>query len=166
MILVDAGPLVALFDANDHQHDRCRRILDELDDELLTTTPVLGEAFHLLRPGSPGPPKLTDFIRHGGLGVCPLDDQGLGRCFELMMRYADLPMDFADASIVAAAEQTRSDKVFTLGGRGFATYRIRRGYHRVPFTIIGDAGLACPRDARFRQRPAPVRQPAASDPTG
>ncbi len=140
MILVDAGPLVALFDANDHQHDQCRRILYELDDELLTTTPVLGEAFHLLRPGSPGPPKLMEFIRHGGLGVRPLDDRGLGRCFELMVRYADLPMDFADASIVAAAEQTRSDKVFTLNGRDFATYRIRRGNQVIPFTIIGDAG--------------------------
>ena len=140
MILVDAGPLVALFDANDHQHGHCRRILDELDDELLTTTPVLGEAIHLLRPGSPGPPKLMDYIRHGGLGVRPLDDRSLDRCFDLMMRYADLPMDFADASIVAAAEQTRSDKVFTLDRRDFNTYRIRRGYHRVPFTIIGDPG--------------------------
>ena len=81
-----------------------------------------------------------EFIRHGGLGVRPLDDRGLGRCFELMVRYADLPMDFADASIVAAAEQTRSDKVFTLDGRGFTAYRIRRGYQMIPFTIIGDRG--------------------------
>jgi predicted nucleic acid-binding protein len=50
MILVDTGPLVALFDPQDGQHDRCRRILKEIRDVILTTTPVLTEAFHMLGP--------------------------------------------------------------------------------------------------------------------
>ena len=139
MILVDTGPLVALFDAKDHDHAHCRRVLAKLDEELQTTIPVLTEALHLLRPGSMGPPRLMGYIRDGGLGVLPLDDRSLQRCFELMLQYADLPMDFADASIVAAAELSGTEKIFTLDRRDFSIYRIRRGYHQVPFTIIGDA---------------------------
>ncbi len=138
MILADAGPLVALFDSRDHHHTRCRRTLDGLKEPLATTTPVLAEAFHLLRPGSIGPPRLMEYIRHGGLGVLPVDDRKLQRCFDLMLQYADIPMDFADASIVCAAEHFETRKVFTLDRGDFATYRIRRGYHQIPFTIIGD----------------------------
>ena len=138
MILVDTGPLVALFDSKDQDHGHCLRVLETLDERLVTTTPVVTEALHLLKPGSPGPPRLMDFITNGGTAVLPLDDQTMTRCFDLMIQYADLPMDFADASLVSAAEHSRSDKVFTLDYKHFTTYRIRRGYHRIPFTFIGD----------------------------
>ena len=115
MILVDTGPLVGLFDAHDQHHKRCRRVLETFDEKLITTVPVLTEALHLLRPGSPGPPRLMGYIRQGGLTVVPLDAELLRRCFELMLQYADTPMDFADASIVCAAEHTRTEKVFTTG---------------------------------------------------
>lgn len=48
-------------------------------------------------------------------------------------------MDLADASIVSAAERYRTDKVFTLDLKHFGAYRIRRGYHQIPFRVIGDA---------------------------
>ena len=163
MILVDTGPLVALFDAKDQDHGHCRRVLGTLDGELVTTTPVLTEAFHLLSPERQRVSGLMDFIRHGGVGVLPLDDQGLRRCFELMIRYADLPMDFADASIVSAAEHSRTDKVFTLDRRDFTTYRIRRGYHQIPFTIIGDpSGPHIVREGLAEEAVAPVDPAAGS----
>ena len=88
-----------------------------------------------------------EYIRHGGLGVLPVDDRKLQRCFDLMLQYADTPMDFADASIVSAAEHFETRKVFTLDRGDFATYRIRRGYHQIPFTIIGDpSGPRCVRE--------------------
>ena len=138
MILVDSGPLVALFNGNDHHHDYCREILEEIDEDLLTTTPVLTEAFHLLRPTIHRVSGLMDFVRQGGVGVLPMDDRNLRRSFDLMLRYADSPMDFADASIVSAAEEVGTNTVFTLDYRHFTTYRIQRGYHQIPFTIIGD----------------------------
>lgn len=138
MIVVDTGPLVALFDATDHSHAGCRRILSRLDDRLATTLPVLTEAFHLLRPSTHRVSGLIDFIRDGGAAVVPLERDDLSRCFELMHRYADIPMDFADASIVAAAEQVGTEKVFTLDHKHFRIYRLARGYHQVPFKIVGD----------------------------
>jgi hypothetical protein len=59
--------------------------------------------------------------------------EGVKRAFELMERYADHPMDFADASLIVAAEALRTNRVFTIDRGGFETYRIRRGhrYYRV-----------------------------------
>ena len=54
MILVDTGPLVALFDPQDGQHDRCVRALKGIWEPIMTTTPVLTEAFHMLGPASTG----------------------------------------------------------------------------------------------------------------
>ena len=165
MILVDTGPLVALFDAKDQDHGACRRVVDTLDEELSTTIPVLTEALHLLRPGSFGPPRLMGFVQNGGLAVLPLDDQSLHRCFELMIQYADLPMDFADASIVSAAEHTGADRVFTLDRRDFTTYRIRRGYHQIPFTMIGDpSGPHIVREGVGEVAAEPADDPAPSNP--
>ena len=160
MILVDTGPLVALFDAKDQDHGHCRRVLGTLDGELVTTTPVLTEAFHLLRPERHRISGLMDFVRHGGVGVLPLDDQNLRRCFDLMIQYADLPMDFADAALVAAAERSRTDKVFTLDRKHFTTYRIRRGYHRIPFTIVGgQSGERMVREGVSESESAPAGPP-------
>ncbi len=138
MILVDSGPFAALFDRRDRHHEYCREVLDELDGPLLTTAPVLTEAFHLLRPGTHRVSGLVDFARQGGVGVLPMDDRNLHRCFDLMLQYSDLPMDFADASIVSTAEEVGTNTVFTLDCKHLATYRIRRGYHRIPFTIVGN----------------------------
>ena len=52
MILVDTGPLVALFDPQDGQHARCVKALKEIREPIVTTTPVLTEAFHMLNPAS------------------------------------------------------------------------------------------------------------------
>lgn len=138
MRVVDTGPLVALFDATDPHHPLCRRILSRLDERLVTTPPVLTEAFHLLRPAKHRVSGLIEFIRDGGAAVLPMEDDSVRRCFELMHKYADIPMDFADASVVTAAEVLGTNKVFTLDLKHFGIYRITRGYHQVPFKIVGD----------------------------
>ena len=103
MILADTGPLVALFDPADQDHKRCVALLKGIDEPLCTTIPVLTEAFHLLDPGSIGAQRLMDFVTGHGLNVWYLDDKFLIRMFELMVQYADHPMDLADASLVAYA---------------------------------------------------------------
>ena len=104
MILVDTGPLVALFDPQDGQHARCVKALKAIREPITTTTPVLTEVFHMLGPASIGSDRLRDFIETGGLLVWFFDRHALTRAFELMELYADHPMDLADASLVTAAE--------------------------------------------------------------
>lgn len=137
MTLVDTGPLVALFDPRDHQHERCRRTLRGLHDALVTTVPVLTETFHMLTPGSRGADALRDFVAEGGLGVWFLTAPTVLRAFELMERYADHPMDLADASLIVAAETLGSRRIFTIDRDDFATYRIRRGHRHLGVDIIG-----------------------------
>ena len=136
MILVDAGPLIALFDPRDPHHDRCARLLKDVDEPLRTTVPVLTEVFHILRPASTGSNNLRDFIVGGGVAAWFLDERSLTRAFELMEQYADQAMDLADASLVVAAERLGARKVFTIDRRDFATYRIRRGHRQYPFEIL------------------------------
>ena len=137
MILADAGPLVALFNRTDDAHGRCVEALKGIDEPIATTVPVLIEAFHLLGSTGAGASALMEFISGGGLQVLFLDDDALVRIFDLMVQYADAPMDFADASLVAAAEILSLQKVFTIDRRDFDTYRIRRGHRHIAFDIIG-----------------------------
>ena len=137
MILVDTGPIVALFDPADADHQRCVDVLRTLEQPMATTVPVLTEAFHLLQRASLGAQRLMDFLTDDGLRVLFLDEQGLARAFQLMARYADAPMDLADASLVALAERLELQKVFTLDRSHFYTYRIQRGHRYLAFELVG-----------------------------
>lgn len=136
MILVDTGPLVALFDPKDHNHSKCDLTFQRLKETLYTTVPVITEALHLLQSDSPGAGWLRGFIERQGLLIWFLNRSALSRAFELMEMYSDHPMDFADASLVTAAEALDIRKVFTIDRNDFETYRMRRGHRHYPFEVI------------------------------
>jgi predicted nucleic acid-binding protein len=136
MILVDTGPLVALFDPKDGDHELCRKTLAKLKGPLRTTVPVLVEAFHLLQPESLGSRNLRRFVLDRGLSVWFMDDEAVVRAFALMEDYSDQPMDLADASLVVAAEKLRTRSVFTLDERDFRTYRVRIGHKQERLRLV------------------------------
>lgn len=137
MILVDTGPLVALFDPKDSQHERCKGALKMIREPLYTTVPVLTETFHMLSPGSYGSDRLRDFMHQGGLAVWFMDQASLQRAFKLMEQYADHPMDLADASLIVSAEMLKTRNIFTIDRQDFSTYRIQRGHRYYGVEIIG-----------------------------
>jgi uncharacterized protein len=136
MILVDTGPLVALFDPKDDLHQRCVTALRAVREPIRTTVAVLTEAFHMLGPGTIGSDRLREFVLKGGLSVWWFDAGTLSRAFELMDVYADHPMDLADASLIVAAETLATRKVFTVDRRDFAAYRVRRGHRHYAVETI------------------------------
>ncbi|MBI2892950.1 MAG: PIN domain-containing protein [Deltaproteobacteria bacterium] len=136
MILVDTGPFVALFDPKDDEHTRAAGILASLREPLITTVPVLTEAFHLLGPASRGSAALRLFVGKGGVQTWFLARSSLARAFELMKRYDDHPMDLADASLVTAAEELRTTTIFTIDRNDFATYRARIGRSSRAFRVL------------------------------
>lgn len=136
MILVDTGPLIALFDPKEDLHAACRKTLASLRAPAITTLPVLTEAFHILSPESHGSDALRAFIAEGGLGLHFGSQPETIRAFELMDIYRDRPMDLADASVIAAAESLGTRRVFTLDRNDFETYRIRRGHRHLPVEIL------------------------------
>lgn len=130
MTLTDAGPLIALVDAGEPDHDRCRVALDDLRLPLLTTWPAFTEAIYLLgrAAGWPGQDALWRMVDRDALALADLGDELVGRCEELMRRYSDHPMDLADATLVALAEARDLRTIFTLDA-DFRTYRLTGGRH-------------------------------------
>jgi predicted nucleic acid-binding protein len=106
--------------------ERCLAVLEEMDGSLISTEAVLTEATHLLSRDPRGVAAGIDFFLRMEVRLIPTTSEKLVRCRELTERYANLPMDFADASLVAAAEETGIGDIFTLDRRGFSTYRFGR----------------------------------------
>jgi uncharacterized protein len=123
MILMDAGPLVAILHQDDRHHERCVARLQSLRDPVGTTWPVLSEAMHLLRFSWAAQDALWDLIATEALRLIPIDTTDVPRMRQLMQKYRDLPMDLADAALVRVAEREGIRRVFTIDRRDFALYR-------------------------------------------
>jgi predicted nucleic acid-binding protein len=127
MILIDTGPIVAIFDKNDNYHNTCFDLLETIKAPLITTTAVLTEAFYLLSFSWHTQNALWKFIIQGNLSIYDLDNSLLKMCHELMNKYHDLPMDFADASLIAVTEAENISTVFTLDHKDFKVYKTKHG---------------------------------------
>lgn len=137
MILIDTGPLVALFDPKDQDHLACRNILEEIVEPLYTTEAVLTEVLHMLDPGSRGADALKAFFLGEYVSLVALKKKDVERAFALMGKYRDLSMDFADATLMVVAENLKTDKVFTLDFTNFRIYKIQKGHRQYPLSLIG-----------------------------
>ncbi len=134
MTLCDASPLIALLNQSDVNHIRCVNALSDLPAPLVTTWPCFTEAMYLLgRYGG----WLAQQERWGYAADQILvlhfngeDEQARMRA--LMEQYRDLPMDLADASLVAAAETLNQKRIFTLD-RDFQIYRFKGN---LPFDVV------------------------------
>jgi hypothetical protein len=126
MVLVDAGPLVALIHGEDQFHARCADAFRELDQPLATVWPAYAEAMYLLGFSWRAQDALWDLVEREAVALLSLDERDRRRMRELMRKYRDLPMDLADAALVAVAERERIARVFTLDRRGFELYRPHR----------------------------------------
>jgi len=105
-VLVDSGPLVALFDGSDDNHNACLEWLAPWHGALLTTPVVITEVAHILGKRC-GKGCQIDFVTWAGQGL-ECDDgtaRDLPRIAATMAKCHDLPADFADASLVAMAER-------------------------------------------------------------
>ncbi len=125
--LLDTGAIVALLHRDDHAHDRVKEALETYQGLLLTTEAVLTESMHLLGRARDGQRACLGFFIRGAAMIVPSSRSSLVRCQEIMAKYADLPADFADATLIALAEEVETLLVFTLDRRGFSTYRDRDG---------------------------------------
>ena len=127
--LTDTGPIVAILDVNDKNHDRCWEAMQSLPaDGILTPTACLVEALYLLGKagGHALQHKLWTMIESSVLQLRPDSVGDCTRCGQLMAKYADIPMDFADGMLVVAAEALNVRTIFTLD-RHFYAYRKSSG---------------------------------------
>ena len=119
MTLCDTGPIVALVDRNDRHHAPCVEVLAELPPSpLVTTWPCFTEAMYLLYRvgGIEAQNELWGFLVDGLLQLHLPAQLEWQRMRELMNQYSDMPLDFADASLISAAEVREDRKLFSLDG--------------------------------------------------
>jgi len=132
MIAVDTGFFLALLDGDDRHHATAKRWESSLEEGWITTWPVLTELCHLLtsRMDTSVTVALMREVTEGAIAVWDIPPQQAKEIPVLMQRYANLPMDLADASLVLLAEHLGHGRILTTDQRDFGTYRWK---NRKPF---------------------------------
>lgn len=126
--LIDTGPLVAYLRRRDPEHSRVRQHLAGYRGQLVTTSAVLTETLYFLRSLEHGPSSFSALASRSGLIRHDFSqDPELARATALMERYANVPMDYADATLLLLAEQLDVSEILTLDRRGFSVFRTPRG---------------------------------------
>ncbi len=123
-LLLDTGALVSLLDRSQRRHKEFVTFFDSWAGQVVTTEAVLTESTHLLGRIAGGAIACLDFVLAGGALLIPATANTIRRARELMDRYADCPMDFADATLVVLAEDLGTNLVLTTDQRDFSVYRI------------------------------------------
>ena len=122
-ILIDAGPLIALFNRKDRYHSFSVNFLKGFRGKLLSTWPVVTEVTHMLDPKVHLQLDFLRWIERGGLTLVPLEKPQLKHMIELTEKYRDLPMDLADSSLVVIAESHGINRIASFDSDYYA-YRI------------------------------------------
>ena len=127
VIIADTGFFYALVDRSDAWHRRAVAVLDTQSEGWITTWPVLTEATHLLMRwiGPDAAQALLREVADGAIAVWQWSNDTSARLPGLMARYANLPMDLADASLVLLAEHLGHGRILTTDERDFGAYRFK-----------------------------------------
>ncbi|HCH33143.1 MAG TPA: pilus assembly protein [Oceanospirillaceae bacterium] len=130
-ILIDSGPMIALFSSNDKYHAASVTFLKNNRQPLITTIASITETLHLLDFNRGAQVDFLAWVAAGAVEIEPISAQDLLRIKELTIKYADLPMDFADACLVLLGEKLDINTVATID-RDFDIYRLPGNK---PFTV-------------------------------
>jgi len=122
-VLVDAGPLIALFDKDDFYHKSVKMFMSVNDFKLITTTAVITETSHMLDFNIQTQIDFLKWINDKGIIIHEIQQKDIKRIIELSTKYSDVPMDFADATLVLAAEQTGIHRIISVDS-DFEIYRL------------------------------------------
>ena len=135
MIIADTGFWVALSNDRDKHHELAIDALNGLNEPLITTWPVLTETCHLLlkRRGIEAELGFICSLQQGAFMIFDLREEHRSLLLRLMEKYADLPMDLADASLVILAEELHEGRILSTDRRDFQTYRWK---NTAPFTNL------------------------------
>jgi predicted nucleic acid-binding protein len=122
-VLVDAGPLIALFDKDDRYHRRVKDFLSKGQYRFVSTAAVLTEVSYMLNFDVRVQIDFFEWVLKKGVLLCDVECGGIPRIIELMRKYSDRPMDFADATLVLAAEKTGIRSIVSVDS-DFDIYRL------------------------------------------
>ncbi len=131
-ILIDTGPIVALLNRKDKHHQRVLVFTQHYNGGFVTTWSVITEATHLLRHSIPAQLNLLEWIRRGGIEIFNIEKTDIERMITLTKKYADLPMDLADCSLIILAEKMAITEIISID----SDYDVYRTLKREPLTNL------------------------------
>ena len=133
MAILDTGPWLALIDRSESRHTECVQWLKNFSGRLYSTEAVLTEVLYILNFSITAQCAALDFVLESVVEIVPSNIESLKKTKNLMKKYADLPMDFADATLVCLATQTGMQNIVTLDKKDFAIYKLPK---KKSFTIM------------------------------
>ena len=123
-ILIDSGPLIALFDSSDKYHSKVIEFIKHNKLPLITTIASITETLHLLDFNRNAQIDFLEWVSRGGVEIQNIQNPDFHRLKDLTEKYRDLPMDFADSCLVLLAEKLGLNTIATID-RDFTIYRIK-----------------------------------------
>jgi hypothetical protein len=130
--ILDTGPWVALIDRSESKHDICVQWLKNYSGKLYSTEAVLTEVLYLLNFSIKAQTAAIEFVLKSVVEIIPSSFESLRKVKNLIKKYSDLPMDYADATIVVLAMDIGTHNIATLDQKDFNIYRVKKK----PFVII------------------------------
>lgn len=127
-ILIDAGPLIALFDRSDQYHLKAVEFVRNMEGLLYTTWPVITEVSHMLDFSTKSQVAFLEWIERGGLKLFDLNASHMERMVHLTRKFDDVPMDLADASLMIASEVTGYKEIASIDSDFYIYRDIRNQY--------------------------------------
>lgn len=123
-ILIDAGPIIALFDKDDSYHETVLVFMEKFKGHLYTTWPVITEVTHMLSFNPKVQVLFLEWLMRDALNIINLEKPQIARIMHLINKYSDLPMDLADSSLVVIAEMKGITEIITIDSDYFV-YRLK-----------------------------------------
>ncbi|MCK4603928.1 MAG: PIN domain-containing protein [Deltaproteobacteria bacterium] len=123
-ILIDSGPLIALFDASDKYHHEAVNFIKTNKYPLVTTLASITETLYLIDFNRNAQIDFLEWVHRGAVEIHNIERDDFERIKELTIKYRDLPMDFADSCLVYLAEKLNLNTIATID-RDFTIYRIQ-----------------------------------------
>ena len=122
-ILIDAGPFIALFDNNDNYHKSILGFLNKHQYRFISTLAVFTEVSHMLDFSLISQKNFYEWVMYKGVIISDINQNDMLRLVELTQKYSDIPMDFADATLVITAEKTGIKEIISFD-KDFDIYRL------------------------------------------
>jgi predicted nucleic acid-binding protein len=129
--ILDTGPWVALIDRSESKHSICVQWLKNYSGRLYSTEAVLTEVLYLLNFSVKAQSAAINFVLKAVVEIIPSSVASLKKAKDLIKKYSDLPMDYADATLVCLAIDTGIRDIITFDEKDFNIYRVKKQ----PFVI-------------------------------
>ena len=124
--IMDTGPWVALIDRSESRHRATAEWFRQFSGRLYSTEAVLTEVLYLLSFSAQAQAAAIDYVLKAAIEIVPASPESLQAAKKLMMKYADVPMDYADATLVCLAMEAAIQNIVTFDSKDFSIYRMGR----------------------------------------